>query len=55
MEEGKEGDAITFLTLRQIGCSIPESIDSIAQILPELLIYIVYRCLFLISNGEIKV
>ncbi len=55
MEEGNEGDVIIFLALRQIECNIPSEIRSIGQLTPDLLIEVVDRCLFLISDGTIKV
>ncbi len=52
---GNEGDGIILLALKQIECSIPEGVDSIAALTAETLVEISARSLWLISNGDIKV
>ena len=55
MENGNEGDAIILLAFRQIDSPIGEEITSVSQLTPELLVDIVARCLWLFSEGELKV
>lgn len=55
MEQGNEGDEIIFISCRQIGCNIPESMLRVGELSPEQLIDIIARCLFVISKGEIQV
>ena len=52
---GNEGDEILLLALRQIECAIPESVVSINDLTAEMLVEIVARSLWLISNGDVKV
>ena len=54
MDKGNEGDAIILFAFRQIECGIPDELEAIGQILPELLVEIIARSLWLISNGDIK-
>ena len=55
MDEGNEGDAIIFYSLKHIECNIPENVTSISQINPDLLVEIVNKSLFLISGGTTQV
>jgi hypothetical protein len=52
---GNEGDAILLLALRQIDSPIGDDITGVGQLTPELLVDIVARCLWLMSEGELKV
>jgi hypothetical protein len=55
MEKGNEGDEIILLSLRQIDCVIPPDVVKVGQISADLLVEIIVKALFLISNGEIQV
>ena len=55
MDQGNEGDAIILLALRQIDAPIGDEITSVGQLTPELIVDIVARCLWLMSEGELKV
>jgi len=54
MESGTEGDEIILLALRQIGCGLPEELKSVSALTPEMLVEVLARALWLISNGEVK-
>ena len=54
MGEGKEGDTILLQALKSVKCVIPDSVTSIVDITPEILVSIVSRCVYLISNGDIE-
>jgi hypothetical protein len=55
MDQGNEGDAIIFLALRQIDCSFPDDINGIGELTADMIVEIVAKSLFLISDSEIKV
>lgn len=55
MEQGNEGDAITLLALRQIDCPIPDDVLSVGQLTPDLIVDVVARSLWLMTDGEAKV
>lgn len=55
MEKGNEGDEIIFLSLRQIGCAVPNDVVKVGQIGADLLVEIIVRSLLLITDGEAKV
>ncbi len=54
MGEGKEGDRILLQAFKSVKCVIPDNITSIVDITPEILVSIVSRCVYLISNGDIE-
>ena len=47
-----EADGITFLTLRQIECNIPEDVNRAQAVTSNVLVAIVSRCLYLITEGD---
>ena len=53
--EGNEGDEILLLAFRQIECKIPGKVTTIDELTPEMLVEIVARSLFLISDGEVQI
>ncbi len=55
METGNEGDEIILIALRQIEVPLDDKIVSVGQLTPDLIVEIVARSLFLISEGEVKV
>jgi len=52
--QGNEGDEIVLLALRSIECKIPEQIKSVKELTAEMIVEVVARSLWLISNGEVK-
>jgi len=55
MEKGNEGDEIILFSFQQINCSIPSEIKKVSQITADILVDIIIKSLFLISDGNIQV
>lgn len=54
MESGNEGDEIILLALRSLECKIPDDIKTVGELTPEIIVEVLARSLWLISEGEIK-
>jgi hypothetical protein len=52
--QGNEGDEIVLLALRSIECMIPDQVKSVKELTAEMIVEVVARSLWLISNGEVK-
>jgi hypothetical protein len=55
MNQGNEGDEILLLALRQIDCPINENAKIVGELTQDEIIKIVVQCLWLISEGSLKV
>jgi hypothetical protein len=54
MEKGNEGDEIILFAFRQIDCPIPPTINSVSQLSVDLIIEVIVKSLYLITDGEVK-